>query len=196
MINLRAERTKDLARLLLFAWNSLSRPQRGMMPKSSPDSFVTFRKVLNALPLKDQEAIIIDKLERDERRHVREYCMFRLRGMRSERVIELYKESLRERLSERIESVLINIDFDNLATVVGTDLIRTFLVHEDWAVRARAAAILFQEGKLGRPEFLGFMRNACIPDIDKDLVTRYVNYLKRRTLRMSAKAGHRGKIVT
>jgi hypothetical protein len=108
-----------------------------------------------------------------------------LRGSKSLPVVSAYREVLSNTSDELHEWVLVNVDLDKIAQAVGIPVIRRFLADERWVVRARAAAILFQEGELSRQGFLNILRVGAIPHIDDASVDRYKKYLRRRTLRVA-----------
>ena len=144
----------------------------------------TFERSVQRLPMDQQVSILIAKVRDEVRIHWKAYSLLLLRQCRNPRIGSLYREMLEAGSGDLVEAVLINIDLGNLADTVGTDIIAGYLNDGRWTVRARAAAILYQEGEIGRLHFLQKMKGAEIPDIEKVLVDRYVRYLMRRTLRI------------
>jgi hypothetical protein len=113
--------------------------------------------------------------------------LYRLKGFKCQSLVPFYRGLLLDGDTTFHEPALIAIDLRNMGTEVGHEVIEPFVRDPRWVMRVRAGAILYQDGKIGRKEFLALLKDASIPDIDQELTDKYVQYLKRRTLREERK---------
>lgn len=148
-----------------------------------------FKRSLGNLTGSQRIAVLTQTIRGESRKHIKAYCLLQVRGSRSSSVVAMYREVLASNFSVEHECVLINVDLDNLAQVVGIQLIQRFLEDKRWVVSARAACILYQHGTISLSLFDSVLACPRIRFIDKSAREKYASYLRRRAIFLRAKNG-------